>query len=280
MAVTQYVPSETSGTYVEYFKSLAAEIDAFNELREQLVKASRDITSRCKKVIFLLHRVIGSESGSSRQSRDEILNQARVHLADICDIIASRIATRVGENNFPRLHSAFTWCMQEYVEAALFYVFLTSGRLASFAELGEDLAAACARANEQFTLCLLPEDYALGAADLGGELMRHAIDAAGRGDMIVPFRVRDFLVQLLGCLTALSSRGPSLRQLDDKLGTLHQSVGKVETACFQLSIRKAEFSCPPSSESPILRTEPRDDTVTMPLRKKPRLSDPCLYPTK
>lgn len=48
--------SSDAGGIGDTFRTYAKQLDAVNERRERLVKASRDVTIASKKVIFAVHR--------------------------------------------------------------------------------------------------------------------------------------------------------------------------------------------------------------------------------
>lgn len=82
-----------------------------------------------------------------------------------------------------------------------------------------------------------PVEYMLGIADLTGELMRSAINAIGQGQLVEPYRICGFM----RCIhEAFVSYGNSSRELNRKMSTLKQSLGKVETACYTLQVRGSE----------------------------------------
>jgi predicted translin family RNA/ssDNA-binding protein len=235
MAGSRYAPTTPDGAYMEAFKEAAAELDAFNERRERVVKASRDTTYRSKKVIFALHR-------ASPATLDADVASARAELSAVRTIIANRIARELCDDDYPRLHRAFSPGIQEYVEAALFLGYTAGSGLVSREQLEAELQASCVDAAVPFAMHLDPSDYVLGVADLTGELMRLAVGSSAKGDTVTPFRVRDFLTPLLACFEAMRPTGGTLaRDFSGKLSVFRQSLTKCEAVCFNISIREAEF---------------------------------------
>jgi hypothetical protein len=49
--------SKRESVYCQQFQQYAHQLDAVNEKRERIVKASRDVTTSSKKVIFQIHRL-------------------------------------------------------------------------------------------------------------------------------------------------------------------------------------------------------------------------------
>jgi len=83
-----------------------------------------------------------------------------------------------------------------------------------------------------------PMEYVLGLADLTGELMRLAIGSIGRGDVVAPFELCQFIQSIY---TAFLSFGSRSRDLLSKFAVLRQSMRKVEDACYALQVRGSEM---------------------------------------
>lgn len=84
-----------------------------------------------------------------------------------------------------------------------------------------------------------------GAADLAGELNRVIVSAAGRGDLLAAKDVRNFLLTTEPLLYAVPFHLGNHRlsnDLDGKRRTLSTSITKAEKTCFDLTVRRAEFS--------------------------------------
>lgn len=161
----------------------------------------------------------------------------------------------LGPGDAPRYARAFSPGVQEYVEASLLLHYLEHGVLLSREALEARLNAACATVGAP-PLALDPADYVLGAADLGGELMRVAVTAAGRGALVEATQIRDFLLAFHALLaTPRSSTRYVAAEVDGKARVLRTSIAKVERACFDLCVRRAEF--PRAPRPPSERTEVR-----------------------
>lgn len=158
-------------------------------------------------------------------------------------VIASRIATELSDDEYPRFHRAFSPGIQEYVEAVLFLGYLESATLLSPQQVEAQIAEACRESDVPFIMRLDLGDYILGIADLTGELMRLAIGSVANGDLETPFTVRKFMNQIESFMDpiALSSGGAMGRELSSKMRVLKQSVGKVERTCFDVTVRHSEF---------------------------------------
>jgi predicted translin family RNA/ssDNA-binding protein len=89
-------------------------------------------------------------------------------------------------------------------------------------------------------LQLTEEEYLLGLADCGGELMRFAINSIGRGDMQAARQVARVLRQWQSTLDLLVSGVWSLHYLAKKLSTLNDCCRKVEDALCSIALTAAE----------------------------------------
>lgn len=240
----------TSTPVLLSFESFQKELDAKHDKYERLVKLSRDVTIESKRTIFLLHRVI------SVGDVGELLHEADVKFGDIRLKIQQIAQELIGEDTC-QFHRAFSPGLQEYVEAVSFQHFIKTRTLISLDEINnqltftpktdevkcsEDLASSCSQdeKQEQQPLCLqvTPTDYLLGIADLTGELMRLCITSVGNGDIETPFEVSQFLRAIYDGFTYIGNTGPY--EVSKKHYTLKQSLGKVEDACYMLTVRGSE----------------------------------------
>jgi predicted translin family RNA/ssDNA-binding protein len=122
---------------------------------------------------------------------------------------------------------AYSPGMQEFIEGLTLYHFVRTGTVLS-------------REGVQARLGGLPVsvgDYLLGLADLTGELMRLATNAAARGSDR-PAGIVRVLQALAAGFGQLPARG--LPDLDKKMEVMGASLRKVETLCYELRVRGAE----------------------------------------
>lgn len=222
-----------SGIYNDAFAEIASSLDAFNDRRERVVKASRDTTRDSKKVIFALLRYTPA-------TRDTTLAAGGDALLAIRTVIAARIAKEVDAEMYPELQRSFSGGIQEYVEAAVLHAYLRDGRLVSQKTLSAEVADAC-RAEGTFEMHVDEGDYVLGVADTTGELMRLATMAGGKGDFETCEGVRVFLNTMVMLFEGIKLPGRAARDLRFKMGVMKTSYAKVELLCFNLCMRRAEF---------------------------------------
>eukprot|EP00166_Cyanidium_caldarium_P005032 ctg_578.g254 len=114
-----------SSRYDDIFGPVAAELDAYKEKRERLVKASRDTTAAAKKVIFKLLRVNKVVGPTARTLDDPLLDEAEEDLAAVRrkivdDIAAEFVADPASSltEEYWRYQPQFSTGLQEYIEAA------------------------------------------------------------------------------------------------------------------------------------------------------------------
>ena len=134
------------------FQKCKEYLDNFHNRQEQVIKASRDITSYSKKIIFALH----SNASDRRDTAENLYKSIHDKLESIKPII---------EHSQHIFAKSLSGCMQEYVEALSFEHYLETRTIISLGKVQE----------------LTPEvkvtttDYLLGVMDLTGELMRLAL---------------------------------------------------------------------------------------------------------
>jgi predicted translin family RNA/ssDNA-binding protein len=225
----------TSPVTQEFFR-LSQQLDARHDKHEALVKRGRDVTIDSKKIIFLLHRIHGSENraGVLKDAEQQLTNLQKGHLRTIAGELK-------GEEPYLYL-KAYTWGLQEYVEALSFYHYISTGELISYTSAKQTLQYEEVDAENTTTkLCVLLTvgDFMLGLADLTGELMRQCINSVGSGDTAVATRMCVFLRDIYNAFLLIGNGAP--REFFRKLHTLRQSLQKVEVACYTLQVRGSEI---------------------------------------
>ncbi|KAF3943516.1 hypothetical protein CMV_029937 [Castanea mollissima] len=165
-ARTMTTDSSSSSPMKDAFTKYTQYLNTLNEKRERVVKASRDITSNSKKVIFQVHRI-------SKHNREEVLGKAEKDLKAVTDQYVSQLVKELHGTDFWKLRRAYSPGVQEYIEAATFCSFCKSGNLLTLDEINATLLSLSDPSLEPLQINVL--DYLLGLADLTGELMRLAI---------------------------------------------------------------------------------------------------------
>ncbi|EOY01592.1 Translin-associated protein X isoform 3 [Theobroma cacao] len=91
----------THSSIKDAFSTYADYLNALNEKRERVVKASRDVTMNSKKVIFQVHRI-------SKNNREEVLEKAEKDLAAVRDLHIFRLVKELQGTDFWKLRRAYS----------------------------------------------------------------------------------------------------------------------------------------------------------------------------
>lgn len=146
---------------------------------------------------------------------------------------------------------------QEYIEAASFEHYLTTGTLLSYDEAALEITNLDA---DGPGVQLSPEDYLLGIYDMTGELMRFAITtmatsgalpstghhegSTAPAGTLSAHQQRNVLTDMRNLRSALESlnagTGPFAKDAEKKMDVMRASVEKVEKALYGLTVRGAE----------------------------------------
>jgi len=215
------------------FDTLRSQLDNFQDTREKLIKASRDVTNSSKRLIFLLHRIMtdGSDTGQ------EVAKIAHPRLVDIERAFAGMKPDLEGDQ-FWRYQRAISPGLQEYIEALSFAHYLTYNSLITWSEVQNRLSDESGA--PYFPLPI--EDYLLGVSDLTGELMRYAISAIPRkGGRATASTVCTFLRQ---CKTDFEALTHHSRELSKKQRVTVESLHKIEDVAYAVAIRCYEYDLP------------------------------------
>ncbi|CAD5123247.1 DgyrCDS11603 [Dimorphilus gyrociliatus] len=216
------------------FTSYRTDLDAKHDKSERLVKLSRDITIESKRVIFLLHR-------TTKEDKSNLILEADKKLHSLEQSHWKNVALELhGEDIYLFLRS-YTQGLQEYVEAVSFLYYLKHKDLVPLSIVKDSLTFHNVDSGAVTTKTISVEvpiiDFALGLTDLGGELMRLAINSIGVGDFTTPKEICSFLRAFYDGL--MNFRATNW-QMNKKLQVLRNSLSKVENACYTLKIRGSE----------------------------------------
>ncbi|KAL7586627.1 uncharacterized protein LOC111904369 [Lactuca sativa] len=223
----------TSSSMKDSFSRYAEYLNQFNDKRERVVKASRDITINSKKVIFQVHRI-------SKNNKDEVLQKAEKDLSAVKDQYIARLVNELQGTDFWKLRRAYSPGVQEYVEAATLCKFCTSGTLLNLEEINSLLLPLSDPSLEPLQINIL--DYILGLADLTGELMRLAIGRISDGEIEYAEKICRFVREIYRELTLLAPKMDESWDMKSKMDVMLQSVMKIENACFSVHVRGSEYT--------------------------------------
>lgn len=134
----------------KFFKKILADYQKYNEMREIVIRNSRQVLKLSKQAIFNLHR-------DEIKQASEDLNQAEKILIDL-----SKLFTKEKKLNY---EGSYKEGVEEYIEAQLFYGFVVNNKV-----------------EVKSTLKFSFDDYLGGISDLTGEMLRKAIQLATKGE--------------------------------------------------------------------------------------------------
>jgi predicted translin family RNA/ssDNA-binding protein len=200
-----------------------------DELREALIKKSRDGQKAAKQSIFALHR-------GDPEKALELLQQCH-------ECILQQLLPIVQEEP-PLRNGCFANVLEEYVEAKMFMTWLYGKDSISAATTtvsnssSIDIASGVVLLPADFDIHLEPEEYLGGLCDLTGEVGRYAVQRGTARDVR---GVQLCLQTNSDIYTALQSleRLPGGNGMNKKLDTVRQSVWKLERMLYEMSLSEA-----------------------------------------
>jgi predicted translin family RNA/ssDNA-binding protein len=128
-------PSSSSTSVHDLFQGFREELDEFNDRRERLIKASRDITNLSKKAIFDLQRSLLPD-GTRNQAA---VKDAHTKLKQVQDKYRE-MSEEITGDRFWRHQRQVSPGLQEYIEALSFAHYLDHGKLITFTDVQKTLA--------------------------------------------------------------------------------------------------------------------------------------------
>jgi predicted translin family RNA/ssDNA-binding protein len=184
------------------FSRMRAELAEYDQLREQLIKRSRDILKDSKAAIYALHRNNAAEAAS-------LLGNARNAISE-CEGLLQQD---------PHLGAvgAYHEALEEYTEAACYHGVLIEKKLPTPAELKVDT-----------------ETYLPGLCDLVGELTRKAINSVIDGDAKTALELRDLARALFEELLLFNFGNSPVRR---KFDSIKYSIEKLDEMALKLKLR-------------------------------------------
>ncbi|KAF8058274.1 Translin [Lyophyllum atratum] len=219
------------------FDDFRADLDDYNDRRERLIKASRDVTNLSKRTIFLLHRMVIEDDSDDNSGALRAAARGYEKLREVQDVYAN-LKSELAGDRFWRYQRQVSPGLQEYIEALSFAHYLEHGSLIPFDRVQQTLCDADGVPYFPLTI----SDYMLGLSDLTGELMRFAISAIGRrGGRTKASEVCAFV---RSCKADFERMTPYIRDLSKKQAVTTQSLEKIEDAAYAIAVRGSEYALP------------------------------------
>lgn len=182
------------------FAELKKELEAADAKREEIIAKSREIIKLSKKAIYALQR-------GDAKTASATITAMKAHVSLLMPL--SKDANYAGSAK-P--------AMQEYVEAACFNEFVSTGKMLPRKELG-----------------VSAEHYIAGLCDLSGEIVRKAINAAINDDSKTVVSAKGFIEDLYYGLMQFDLRNGELRK---KFDGLKYDLKKMEDVLLSLKLQR------------------------------------------
>lgn len=185
-----------------HIRLLKKSILSYAEKRRDMIKSSGDALHHAKRAIFSLHR------GNEKEAKQKI-------------DLATKMLTSLEKkfNKLPQMlhEGSYKAAVEEYVEAVLFYQFVTTGKIGKVK-----------------TVNVEPEVYIAGLCDVPGELYRYAINAATHHDEKTVKACADLANEIVGELIEFNLTS----YLRNKFDQAKQAVHKLEKVVYELSLKQ------------------------------------------
>jgi len=195
-----------------------------DELREALIKKSRDGQKAAKQSIFALHR------GDFHRA-DHLLKQCQQCIHD--DLLPI-----VQEEPSLRTSGSFVSVLEEYVEAKLFAVWLYGNGMAATPAPAASVSSPIGTILQphEFGIELEPEEYVGGLCDLTGEIGRHAVKQ-GTARQVEAVKLCLGTNRNICKALMIMERLPS--GIGKKMDQVRRSVEKLERMLYEISLSEA-----------------------------------------
>ncbi len=185
------------------FVEIRKRLQRFDQLRDELIKTSRDALTLSKKAIYSLHR---NEAATARQQ----LASAKKKIGQMNKLLR--------QDPHLAVTGAYNEALEEYVEASCYYSLLASKQLPTAKQLGVDI-----------------DSYLPGLCDLVGELVRKAINSAIKGDTKTALEIRNFVTEIYQELMLFDFRNSPVRR---KFDSIKYGLEKLEDLALQIKMKK------------------------------------------
>lgn len=186
----------------DLFNDLLVSYKNYTKLRDKIIVDSRDILRNSKQAIFALHR-------DELEEADKILKDTESKILDLEELFKKEKRLK-GEGSYRE-------CLEEYIEAQMFYEFLKSGNI--------DLKS---KVTTSFN------DLIGGICDLTGEIVRKSIQAVTKGNNKKIGEYQEAVQSVVGELVKFDLLGKHRGKYDQA----KRNLRKIEEVSYDLKIRE------------------------------------------
>ncbi|KAE8886639.1 hypothetical protein PF005_g12906 [Phytophthora fragariae] len=196
-------PAAAAETLLERqdFVDMNREMHEYDEIREKIIKRSREILKASKQAIFALHR-------ADRAEALKLLGNAEKVIPELVALT---------EQNPPLRDGALSSSLEEYAEAKCFWYYLDTKRLLPRRDVP----------------VVQKNEYLGGVIDFTGELMRYAVVKATARDVEEVKRCKAMVEAISGELIQFDFRNGPLRR---KFDSVKYNLRKLENTLYELSL--------------------------------------------
>lgn len=185
------------------FAAMRKQMDSLDQLRETIIKQSRDVLKLSKKAIYSLHR---NELKTAKQQ----LTQAKARLKALKKIASkdSHLAST----------GAYNEAREEFVEASCYLSYVTKKKIPTARQLDVD-----------------NQIYLQGLCDVVGELVRRAINEAIKGKNKAALEIKDTVARIYDELMLFDFRNLPVRR---KFDSIKYGLEKLENLALEIKFRR------------------------------------------
>ncbi len=186
----------------KYLATLRAELHEYALQRQEVIRVSNEAIYNAKRAIFDLHRDNVKESKLKLKGAEGLIAGLNKKYKSAPEVLEE---------------GAYKAALEEFVEAKLFYDFLTSGKI-----------------GEVEVLPVGFESYLAGLCDVPGELLRYAVKAATAKDIKTVKKCADMAQEIMGELIEFDLTS----YLRTKFDQAKQAVRKLEEVVYEVTLRQ------------------------------------------
>jgi predicted translin family RNA/ssDNA-binding protein len=184
------------------FDEIRIRMEAYDGLRERVIKGSRDVQKLSKQSIFSVHR---GKLADARKQLDEATAAAKPLHA----IVAEHPSLRYG---------AFSNSLEEWAEGALFIEWVERNLIMPKVEMA--------------FMSISTNEYIGALSDFTGEIGRLAVIAASKRDMQTVGKIHNCVIVIAASFQQLNSNGKFNKKYDAISGTLR----KIEDVVYEMTL--------------------------------------------